>query len=171
MENHGFGIFSPHTFLVFMENPIVKIGRWSPLRFAGAIQISRSRPLRLRWGARKHCTCRRFRLRARSASLGRSHRPLMPIRLSEDARERPLQPASLRSGALNWPLETASASLRHSNVFKRAREYPVSPASPSSYTMPIQEAPRQSLGYPRNTTASFGIMFHVLSDSCPKTNI
>ena len=84
----------------------LEIERSSFLRFAGAIRVRSSSQFRLRWGAQNHFTCRRLRLRARSASPGRSNRPLEPTRLRWDTRNRPLQPAWLRSAALNWPLET-----------------------------------------------------------------
>jgi len=68
-------------------------GRSSPLGFAGALEIAartrsappgRSKLLGL--AARKHRTCRRFQLRARSAPLGRSKWPLEPARLRWGAR-------------------------------------------------------------------------------------
>ena len=38
--------------------PRFEIDHSSPRRFAGTLQIGRSRPLRLRWGAQKHSPCR-----------------------------------------------------------------------------------------------------------------
>ena len=59
--------------------------------------------------ARKQRTCRRLRLLARSAPLGRSRWPLAPARLCLGARNRPLELARLRQGARNlsaWLLES-----------------------------------------------------------------
>ena len=93
-------------------------GRSSPLLSAGALEMAartRSAPPRrsklIDLAARKYCTCRRFRLRARSAPLGRSEWPLEPARLRWGARngrsaplgrsKRPLEPARLHWGAQN----------------------------------------------------------------------
>ena len=88
--------------------------------------------------ARKHCTCRRFRLRARSARLGRSKWPLELTRLRQGARNcsawllentapadvSDFEPARLRWGARHWrssPLGSAGAP----EIAARARSAPL----------------------------------------------
>ena len=67
---------------------------------------------RSRFGlAGKQRTCRRLRLLARSAPLGRSRWPLAPARLCLGARNRPLELARLRQGCRNlsaWLLESTA---------------------------------------------------------------
>ena len=100
-------------------------GRSSPLGSAGALEMAtrtRSAPPRrsklLDLAVRKHCTCRRFRSRARSAPLGRSTLALEPARLRWGARNRSSSPlGSAGPETLHWAGPRMPASLnRETNI-------------------------------------------------------